>query len=86
MMDKKEHCTADKKDCCDNKTMHFQSDQDQAVQTIDLSNKQLQQFVITFVAVFFNDGLIEPNMAAINDYKPPNVLRDIPVLVQSFLL
>lgn len=86
MMKKNNNCSADKKDCCDNKTMHFQSDQDQAVQTLDFTNKHVQQFIVAYVTAFFNNHLFETDSPSFNDYKPPIVLMDIPVLGQSFLL
>ena len=86
MMKQNNNCSVDKKGCCDNKTMHFQSDQDQAVQTLDFTNKQVQQIIIAYVAVFFNNKLIKTDTPSFAEYKPPLVLRDIPVLVQSFLL
>lgn len=83
----KEGCTEDK-DCCNNKTLHFQSDQDQQVQTSDfLINKQFQKFAIAYVAVFFvNDSSIESDASTYAQYKPPLISRDIPVLFESFLL
>ena len=86
MMKQNSNSSIDKNDCCDNKTMHFQSDQDQVFQTLDFTNKQAQQFILAYVAVFFNSRLIETDTPTFAKYKPPLVLRDIPVLVQSFLL
>ena len=88
MMEQKEGCSMDKKDCCQNITLHFQSDQDRQVQTSDfMISKQLQQFVIVYAAGFFtNDFSIECDAASFNHYKPPLLLRNIPVLIQSFLL
>jgi len=87
MMTEKEGCTEDK-DCCDNKTLQFQSDQDQQVQSSDfLISKQLQKFVVAYVAVFFtNDLSIESDASSYAQYKPPLIPRDIPVLFESFLL
>ena len=80
-------CSEDK-NCCSNKTVHFQSDQDQQVQNLDfVVSNQLQQFVIAFVAVFMaNDFNIEHEAIAFAYYKPPLIQKDIPVLNQSFLL
>lgn len=88
IMEQKEGCSIDKKDCCSNKTVYFQSDQDQQVQTSDfVVSKQLQQFVIAYVAAFFtNDFSIESDAVSFVLYKPPLISRDIYVLVQSFLL
>ena len=82
-----ENCSKeDKKDCCDNKTVHIHSDQDQAIQTLDFTNKQIPQFVIAYVVAFFNINLINSNIPSFSIYKPPIVPKDIPVLIQSFLL
>ena len=86
MMKQSKNCSIDKKDCCDNQVQRFQSDQDQVIQTFDLTNKQLHQFVIAYVAVFFNTNLFETDTPSFISYKPPLVLRDIYVLIQSFLL
>ena len=87
MMAEKKGCSEDK-NCCSNKTVHFQSDQDQQVQNFDfVVSKQLQQFVIAYVAVFIaNDFNIEHEAIPFAHYKPPLIQRDIPILNQSFLL
>lgn len=76
------------KDCCSNKTFLFQSDQNQQVQTADyVVSQQVQQFVIAYLTVFFiNDFSIENEAIPFNLYEPPNIAKDIPVLIQSFLL
>ncbi|PHN01878.1 HYC_CC_PP family protein [Flavilitoribacter nigricans] len=77
----------DKKDCCNNKVIQFQADQDQELQIVDYSISQpLQQFVVALVFTFFNPSPIERKKPSFALYKPPLLLRDIPVLVQSFRL
>ena len=87
MMADKKGCSEDK-NCCSNKTVHFQSDQDQQIQNSNfVVSKQLQQFVIAYVAVFIsNDFNIEYETIPFAHYKPPLIQRDIPILNQSFLL
>lgn len=90
MMAEKKGCSEDK-DCCSNKTIQLQSDQDQKVQTNDFvvnkQLKQLKQFVIAYVAVFFADNFdLQREAANFAHYKPPLIQRDIPVLNQTFLL
>ena len=87
MMVEKKGCSEDK-DCCSNETLVLQADQDQKVQTNDfVVNKQLKQFVIAFVAVFFAaDFDLQRDTANFAHYKPPLIQRDIPVLNQTFLL
>jgi len=80
-------CNLEKKDCCNDQFHYFQSDIDFQTQTVDLDiTPQIQQFVIAFVAVFFLDNLSDNPIITSNYYKPPLILKDIPVLVQSFLL
>lgn len=87
MMAEKKGCSEDK-DCCSNKTVKLQSDQDQKIQTNDfVVNKQLKQFVIAYVAVFFADDFdLQREATTFTHYKPPLIPRDIPVLNQTFLL
>ena len=87
MMAEKKGCS-EERNCCSNKTVHLQSDQNQEIQTNDFAViKELKQFVIAYVAVFFlSDFNIESDSASYSQYKSPLILRDIPVLTQSFLL
>jgi hypothetical protein len=78
-----------KKDCCSNKTVFVQVEQDQQVQGVEMVvSKQLKQFVIAYVHVillhnFNNHKEVIPAFAF---YDPPNLRTDIPILHQSFLL
>lgn len=87
MMTEKKSCSEDK-DCCSNKTVQLQSDQDQQIRTTDfITNKQLKQFLIAYVVVFLIDNFeFEREVINLAYYKPPLILRDIPVLNQTFLL
>ncbi len=87
MTAEKKDCSEDK-NCCSSKTVQLQSDQDQKVQTNDfVVNKQLKQFVIASVAVFFAaDFDLQREATTFAHYKPPLIQRDIPVLNQTFLL
>jgi len=87
MMAEKKGCSEDK-NCCSNKTVHFQSDQDHQLQTADfVVTKQLKQFVIAYVSVFLGEDFdLKREVIAFARYKPPLIPRDIPVLHQAFLL
>jgi len=87
MMAEKEDCSEDK-NCCSNKTLHFQSNQDQTIQTHDfVVSKQLKQFVVAYVAIFIiRDFGLERESNDFAYYSPPLIPRDIPVLNQTFLL
>ena len=85
--ERSEGCSKDKKGCCHNKTLHFQSDQDQQIPTpVFVVSQQLQQFLIAGVAVFFSKDHPGKNTPASAHYKPPLIPKDVLVLVQSFLL
>lgn len=87
MLKQSENCSVDTQDCCGNKTLHFQSDQDKVLQTVDFTlNKQLQQFVATYVVVFFSINSFKKVSTPFIFYKVPLIIRDIPVFFQSFLL
>ncbi len=87
MMEQMEGCSKGKKGCCENKTLHFQFDQDQRVQNYEfVVSRQFKHFVTAFVAVFFNNIYIEKDLHSFAHYKPPLIQQDIPILIQSFLL
>jgi hypothetical protein len=87
MMAEKTSCSEDK-DCCSNKTVLLQSDQDQKIQTTDfVISKEFKQFLIAYVLVFcMNDFDFKRESANFAHYKPPLIQRDISVLNQVFLL
>lgn len=75
------------KNCCENKTFHFQSDQDQQIQTFDFQITQpAQLFLAVYVELFFTNSSNNKDIIAFTRYKPPIIPRDILVLIQSFLL
>ena len=87
MMEESEGCSMDKEGCCDNKSVHIQSDNDQVNSSSEFAvSQELQQFVVAFVEVFFQSVFIEKTTPTYQSYQPPIVLKDIPVLHQSFLL
>jgi hypothetical protein len=88
MMKQDEGCSTDGKNCCSNKTFYFQANKDQQFQSaVVIENKQLEKFDITSVPSFqFDKFGIVSDSAPYSHYKPPLILKDIPVLIQSFLL
>lgn len=80
--------TLSKKDCCSNKTFHFQADQDQNNQIDNgvLIPSQLQYFVIAFVDVFLNSSIAETDKPSFALYKPPLIPRDTYALLETYLL
>ena len=81
-------CEMSKKDCCHNKTLVLQADLTPDIPANDLIiSPQLQDFLVAYVAVFLKSILPnERHHSSFAHYKPPLILRDIPVLVQSFLI
>ena len=84
MMAESHDGTIDMKSCCNNKTVHIQSDQDQAIQSFEF--EMSQQFLSAYVGAFFYIDGFEKESSSFALYKPPLISRDIPVLTQSFLL
>lgn len=87
MMEEKSSSTQaiSKKDCCQNKILHFQSNQTQLNHTVTMS-PQLQSFLFAFVGTFLNFSVIKTEKLAYAHYKPPLVPKDIYVLLETFLL
>ena len=75
------------KNCCSNHTAYFQTDLIEDIQTMDIVvTSQLQQFVTAFVLVFLQNQVVETTPSTFTAYSPPDISRDIPVLIQSFLI
>lgn len=88
MMAQNGKCILNEKDNCENKTLHFQLDQDQGIQQLNLElSTEFKQFIAVYSAAFFlNSSQIQENLPSLIHYKPPLIYRDIPILVQSFLI
>jgi len=87
MMVEKEGCSKDDKNCCESKSIQIESDNDQihSVSKI-VNNQELQQFVVVFVQVFFQNVSIEKTINLFTSYKSPQITRDTYVLFETFLL
>ena len=74
------------KKCCENKTVFLETDDFISTMTSPKINPEFQLIAITFV--LYNDLLFSTEKMAVKflNYKPPLIERDIPVLVQSFLI
>lgn len=76
-----------KKNCCHNQTLNLQADLEADVEKGDfLISPELQHFIITFATTFLQEQRIEPQKINNSSYQPPLIARDVPVLIQSFLL
>lgn len=88
MMEQNQNTSVEQKDCCENRTLHFELDQDQKIQKVDLAISQnFQQFLTAYVSIFFFNSIqTEINKPSFVHYKSPLIARDISVLFQSFLI
>jgi len=87
MMVEKEGCSKDDKNCCESKSIQIESDNDQILSVSKfVSNQELQQFVVAFVKVFFQNFSIEKENNVFTSYKSPQITRDTYVLFETFLL
>lgn len=85
MMD--EGYSSGEKKCCKNKTFYFHADQDTDIPASEfMMEKQAQHFLLAYFIAFGPSLTIERDIPAYTHYRPPLISRDIPVLVQSFLL
>ncbi len=77
----------DKKGCCDDRTVLVQSDIDKNLQNAEIhTSPQLEQCIIAYVSVFLLGNQLAHSTPNYTHYKPPILIRDIPVLIQSFLI
>lgn len=79
--------TMEKKGCCHNRNLSLDADLTSPNHANNfIVGEQLQDFAIAFVQVFIAERIIESKTPTTSYYKPPLIPKDIPVLVQSFLL
>lgn len=76
-----------KKGCCSTEFLFFKLDQDQINTPFDVSfDQEVIQFATVFVSTFLRNIIAENSFPKYQFYKPPLIQKDIPVLIQSFLL
>lgn len=80
--------TGCKKGCCSTELQYFKLDQEQQTVHAEFQlTDELSQFITAFASAFvLNSSVEETETPKYFLYKPPLILRDIPVLIQSFLL
>ena len=79
--------TVGKRPCCENRFRYFQPDQSRISQsTNSVSVKPVQVYMPVSVFVTSHFNIIDLEAPAFSRYKPPPLLRDIPVLTQVFRL
>lgn len=77
-----EHAVEDNGDCCDTETIKLSSDTN-----ISLNKATLQTaivYAINYNLFFFRNDIPKKDLAF--RYKSPHHVRDIPILIQSFLI
>ena len=79
-------CSITKKNCCSNKQMVVDG-QDELQLTFDNLTFEQQQFVATFIYTYINlfEGL-DKEVTSFQDYKPPLVIRQIYKLDETYLI
>ena len=88
MESKKSNCATQpkvKKSCCKDNYLLIQGDQDyaQQVQAVDFSVDYLSAFVIAYVELIQTETTQDDFFT---DHSPPPLIKDIPILIQSFLI
>ena len=77
----------DKNDCCENKTIFVDAEDDLKEQPINhVEVEQLQNFVIAFVSVFYTKISIDQQSIQKFSYQSPFIIRNIYALSEVFLL
>jgi len=78
----------EKKGCCQDETEFFQLDFDYTTQIEDVSLNPDLLFASALIYAIFNPVLLveNTNITEYSHYSPPIPDRDIPVLIQSFLI
>jgi hypothetical protein len=74
--------------CCQNETLQFHSDIDQNLNTSQVSPEHQDVpsvFIISHTDAYKSSSIIHKKLKFLC-YKPPSIVADIPVLIQSFLL
>lgn len=80
-------CSAKANDCCNNKTVHVESEFDEKILNVDYTNFECQFFVGVNTDSSFKGFFGEKeDVIPFAHYKPPLIQRDIPVLFDAFLL
>ena len=76
-----------KKDCCENHTFNFKSDQDLQSQSFDFElNQPVKKYINKASVSFLDRQIISSKTVEYLYYRPPLIRQDIPILFQSFLL
>ncbi|TYA75064.1 hypothetical protein FUA24_16350 [Seonamhaeicola marinus] len=85
-MEKVDHVKVEKKSCCKDEIQILEG-QDELLKTFDDFDLDQQEFLISFVYTYINLFEGEPKQVVPHkDYSPPNLIKDVQVLDQVFLI
>ena len=79
-------CSEGDNNCCNNKTVYFESDFDEQIVNLDYLSLESLSFVVAFKHSFSDLYEVIKDVIPFAHYKPPLIQKDIPVLFESFLL
>ena len=81
-------CSIDKEDCCQNRQLLAQADLISTSQSSQflLNHNSFQYISIVPVSLVEDTIFLTTDILSVFQYKPPLILKDIPVFIQSFLL
>jgi len=80
-------CSESDNNCCNNETVHYESDLDQQFLNFDFFNLDSQLFVVATPEASLDDLFIDiKEITPFAHYKPPLIQKDISVLFETFLL
>ena len=81
-----EECSITKKNCCDDKQLAIEG-QDELQLQVDKISFEQQVFIASFVYTFINlfEGL-DNNVSSFEEYKPPLVIRQLYKIDETYLI
>ena len=80
-------CSEGDNNCCNNKTVYFESDFDEQIINFDYLSLESLSFAVAFEHSSFDDLFeVIKDVIPFAHYKPPLIRKDIPVFFETFLL
>lgn len=79
--------SAEERNCCDNEYTQVEIDDHFSENSFHLDFQQ--HFAIAYVVAFYRDAIDIPSEEEnrrINEYDPPPLIKDLPVLLETFLI
>jgi hypothetical protein len=80
-------CAKEDKNCCNNETKFFESENDNLVLGFDYFDFTMQSFIVAcHRSPFLDSSIVENEELSYANYRPPIILKDISTLFETFLL